>query len=76
MPIYDYECGECRHVFDKLVLSSTVVTCPKCGSGNLQKLVSKPAPAGHSADIIRSARAQAAKEGHFSNYKASEKPRG
>lgn len=75
MPIYDYECSECRHVFDKLVLSSTVVTCPKCGSANLEKLVSKPAPASHTAGIIRGARAQASKEGHFSNYKASEKPK-
>ncbi len=75
MPIYDYQCRECETVFDKLVMSSTVVTCPKCGSTNLEKLVSKPAPPGQSAGIIKRARAQAAKEGHFSNYKASEKPR-
>ena len=76
MPIYDYECGECRHIFDKLVMSSsTVVTCPECGSANLEKLVSKPAPASHTAEIVRGARKQAAREGHFSNYKSSEKPR-
>ncbi len=75
MPIYDYQCSECGNIFDKLVMGSTVVTCPKCGSGNLEKLLSKPAPPGQSAGIIRSARAQAAKEGHFSNYKSSEKPK-
>lgn len=75
MPIYDYQCKDCGNTFDKLVMSSTVVTCPKCGSGNLEKLVSKPAPRSFTADIVSGARTQAAKEGHFSNYKASEKPR-
>ena len=75
MPIYDYQCNACENVFDKLVLGSTVVTCPKCGSDNLQKLISKPAPPGQSAGLIKKARAQAAKEGHFSNFSASEKPR-
>lgn len=75
MPLYDYQCKQCQHVFDKLVMSSTAVTCPKCGSLDLEKLVSKPAPRSHTADIIRGARTQAAKEGHFSNYKPSEKPR-
>ncbi len=76
MPIYDYRCLDCNAVFDKLVMrSSTVVACPKCGSSDLEKLISKPAPASQTAEIVRGARAQAAKEGHFSNYKSSEKPR-
>ena len=44
MPIYDYHCLDCNAIFDKLVMSSTVVSCPECKSGNLEKLVSKPAP--------------------------------
>lgn len=75
MPIYDYKCLACNTVFDKLVTSSTRVSCPECHSENLEKLVSQPAPRSLTAEIISGARKQAAKEGHFSNYKASEKPR-
>lgn len=75
MPIYDYKCLACDAVFDKLVTSSTRVSCPECNSENLEKLVSKPAPRSFTAEIVSGARKQAAKEGHFSNYKASEKPK-
>ncbi|NDU91061.1 MAG: zinc ribbon domain-containing protein [Ferrovum sp.] len=75
MPIYDYRCGDCSAIFDVLVRSSTRVCCPQCNSENLDKLVSKPAPRSFTPGIISRARAQAAREGHFSNYKASEKPK-
>jgi len=41
----------------------------------MEKLLSCPAPPGQSAGIIASARAKAAREGHFSNYSPSERPR-
>ncbi len=75
MPIYDYECKACQQRFELLVRASTVPTCPHCQSTELHKCVTAPAPPGKSAGIIKSARKQAAAEGHFSNYSASERPR-
>jgi len=76
MPLYDYRCAACSKTFELLVRASTVPSCPTCGSQQLEKQVSLPATPGQSAGILKRARAQAAKEGHFSNYKASERPRG
>jgi len=76
MPLYDYRCDACNKTFELLVRSSTVPTCPTCGSQQLEKQVSAPVAPGQSASIIARGRRQAAKEGHFSNYKASERPRG
>lgn len=75
MPIYEYRCKDCDQTFELLVRSSTVPACKHCGSENLEKLLSLTAPQGTSAGIINSARSRAAKEGHFSNYKSSEKPK-
>ena len=72
MPIYDYRCKDCHKTFDLLVRASTVPVCPECSSSQLEKLVSVLAPHGKTADILKQARSQAAKEGHFSNYKKSE----
>ncbi len=67
MPIYDYHCGQCDKEFELLVSHSTVPTCPECGGQQLKKLVSRIAPEGKAAGLIAKGRAQAAKEGHFSN---------
>lgn len=75
MPIYDYRCNGCNKTFELLVRSSNVPACPVCGSMQLEKLVSCPAAPGQTAGIISQARFQAAREGHFSNYKASERPK-
>jgi putative FmdB family regulatory protein len=75
MPIYDYRCKQCHHDFELLVKSSTIPACPACGSLEIDKQVSLPAQQGKSAGIIARARSQAASEGHFSNYKASERPK-
>jgi putative FmdB family regulatory protein len=75
MPLYDYRCTTCGKTSELLVRTSTVPTCPSCGSNQLEKQVSAPVAPGQSAGIIARARSQAAKEGHFSNYKASERPR-
>ena len=75
MPIYDYRCLDCHKTCELLVKLSTVPNCPSCGSVNLEKLVTAPAAPGQSAGMVSRARAQAGREGHFSNYRAAEKPR-
>lgn len=72
MPIFDFRCKVCGHAYEQLVRSSTELVCPACGSSDVEKQVSAPAPQGQIADLISRARAQAAREGHFSNYKRSE----
>ncbi len=44
MPIYEYECRECGHVFDALQKMSDNVLrdCPDCGKPELRKLLSAP----------------------------------
>ena len=44
MPIYEYECRECGHVFDALQKMSDVPLsdCPDCGKPELRKLLSAP----------------------------------
>lgn len=75
MPIFDFHCRNCGADNELLVRSSTPPSCPNCGSDALVKQVSAPAPPGQSAGLVRQARAQAAREGHFSNYRRSELPR-
>ena len=76
MPIYDYRCNDCNQTFELLTRSSAIPACPSCHSPALEKLLSLPARQGKTAGIVSGARAQAAREGHFSNYSPSEKPRG
>jgi putative FmdB family regulatory protein len=41
MPIYEYECKQCRHRFEYLILaSSTAAKCPVCESRDLEQLIS------------------------------------
>jgi putative FmdB family regulatory protein len=44
MPIYEYACKSCGHVFDVLQKMSDdpLVDCPECGAAELRKLVSAP----------------------------------
>ncbi|MDI1310393.1 MAG: zinc ribbon domain-containing protein [Methylotenera sp.] len=72
MPLYDFYCAECDKVFELLVKASSTPVCPDC-SGEISKQVSCPVAPGQSAGIIASARQRAAREGHFSNYKPSER---
>ncbi len=40
MPIYEYKCEECGHVFEELIFhESATMECPKC-SGKVRKLMS------------------------------------
>ena len=44
MPIYEYHCKDCDHVFDVLQkISDDLLTyCPECGKPELRKLISAP----------------------------------
>ena len=44
MPIYEYECRRCGHVFDALQKMSDpqLTDCPDCGEPELRKLLSAP----------------------------------
>jgi len=44
MPIYEYQCEECGHVFDALQKMSEgpLKDCPDCGEASLRKLMSAP----------------------------------
>ena len=44
MPIYEYECQDCRTRFEKLersALGAEKPSCPGCGSKSVEKLISK-----------------------------------
>lgn len=44
MPLYEYKCADCQRKFAKLVgmtSDSAEPQCPKCGSGDVKKLISK-----------------------------------
>jgi putative FmdB family regulatory protein len=40
MPIYEYECRGCHHQFEQLVRTGDTPACPKCQSGDLERLLS------------------------------------
>lgn len=44
MPIYEYACKKCEHVFDVLQKMSDepLKFCPECGAPELRKLISAP----------------------------------
>lgn len=44
MPIYEFECSACEHIFEcfmKVVEGQEGVTCPKCGAMNPRKLIGR-----------------------------------
>lgn len=44
MPVYEYKCPECDHVFDKLQsYSAAPPECPKCGHGKTEKQITAAA---------------------------------
>ena len=44
MPIYEYVCESCEHVFDVLqkMDAAPLLDCPECGKPKLKKLLSAP----------------------------------
>ena len=44
MPIFEFRCSECGHIFEKLFVSSseeTTLACPRCGCESLDRVVSR-----------------------------------
>jgi putative FmdB family regulatory protein len=74
MPLFDFYCAKCDKTFELLVKASSTPLCPDC-EGQIAKQVSCPVAPGQSAGIIANSRKRAAREGHFSNYKPSERPK-
>ncbi|MDD2966530.1 MAG: zinc ribbon domain-containing protein [Desulfovibrionaceae bacterium] len=40
MPIYEYQCDKCQHIFEELVFNDATPACPHCGAGETHKLMS------------------------------------
>ena len=50
MPIYEYDCAQCRQPFELLVRAGAAPACPDCGTPTLRKRLSafavgRPGPA-------------------------------
>jgi len=46
MPIYEYQCGHCDRQFQRLIIrkeEADGLICPRCGSRNLKRLISRVA---------------------------------
>ncbi len=43
MPVYEYQCGSCEARFEEYLSTSTKPSppCPKCGSQEVQRLMSR-----------------------------------
>jgi putative FmdB family regulatory protein len=55
MPIFEYQCRDCGTKFEKIVSSATNhVTCKKCDSGKVEKMLSIFAVSGSSAKYASS----------------------
>ncbi len=52
MPIFEFKCKNCNHVFEELVFSSNSssedIICPACGDKNADKLMSAFSSSGSS----------------------------
>jgi putative FmdB family regulatory protein len=76
MPVYEYECRQCGHRFEYLVLhSSPVAECPACQEKDLEQLISLCAV---SSDTSKEASLSAAhkKAGAVRNEKRHEEHKG
>jgi putative FmdB family regulatory protein len=73
MPLYGYHCAKCDRDVELLIGADDPAACPHCGNPKMARLMSRVAPPGKSRGMVKSARAQAAREGHFSNYSRSER---
>jgi putative FmdB family regulatory protein len=44
MPIFEFRCADCGHIFEQLFVSSgenAALACPRCGCQSLDRVVSK-----------------------------------
>jgi putative FmdB family regulatory protein len=44
MPIYEFACAACGTRFEELTRADTTPSCPACGSGEVERLISLVAP--------------------------------
>jgi putative FmdB family regulatory protein len=75
MPLYSFHCKKCDSDMELLVDANSRPTCSHCGSPRLTRLMSRVPPPGKSRGYAKTMRAQAAREGHLSNYSRSERGR-
>lgn len=76
MPIYNFRCTACAAEFEELMrIDDPAPACPACGSAEVTRLLSRTATTGKTEALFAGARRQAAKEGYFSNYAKSERPK-
>ncbi len=57
MPLYEFKCPECKHVFEDLVTVSKkdeAQTCPKCGDKNARRIMSTFASQGSAKTVSSS----------------------
>ena len=73
MPLYGFHCPTCDKDSELLVGFDDKPRCPHCGGRKMARLVSRPAPPGKSKGVVKVARAQAAREGHLSNFSRKER---
>jgi putative FmdB family regulatory protein len=43
VPLFDFQCKECDHTFEALVLNGEAVECPQCQDEHVERLLSLPA---------------------------------
>lgn len=70
MPIYDYRCRGCGHAFEALVLKSTAPSCPQCGAGDLEQVLSTFAV---SSAGIRRQNSQSARQAQVNSRESKDK---
>ncbi len=68
MPLFNYHCAGCNTDFEALILGAEQASCPHCGGTALEQRLSRVAADAKTPGLVKRARAQATKEGHFSNY--------
>jgi putative FmdB family regulatory protein len=68
MPLHSYHCPKCDKEFELLIRSDDIPVCPTCGAEELQRLMTRSAPALKMGEAAKAARAQAGREGHLSNF--------
>jgi putative FmdB family regulatory protein len=61
MPLFEFECRDCGHVFEVLVRGSISASCPRCHGPNLDRLLSTFAA---SSDATRQSNIASARQRH------------
>ncbi len=69
MPIYEYECENCGHRFERLYMSPedrpTEIACPECDSSNVHQIFSPPTVhSGEATDVVEETAEQLKEKGN------------